>query len=141
MIRKVLEKVFITKKCTQLKTLDTLKTNGNLLSKHELFFLDQANFSADQSQILIHWILMSFPASLAISIKLLPGQLKLLCNPILIMFFICFPNFFYPIRPHATIIGYSNGYAKSNQSNLLSGYMQIIIPYWINMLPIKKLSL
>ena len=45
-LRKVLEKVFITKKCTQHKTLRTLKTDvfelpdneniGKLLSKYEL---------------------------------------------------------------------------------------------------------
>ena len=61
--RKILEEVFITTKCTQHKTLHTLKTDvfklphnkniGKLSSKYELFFLDQAKFSFDPSQILI----------------------------------------------------------------------------------------
>ena len=46
------------------------------------------------------------------------------------MFFIAFPIFSYPIRPHATSgIEYTKPYAKPDQSNLLSRYMQIIIPY------------
>ena len=53
----------LTTKCTQHKTLHTLKTDifklphnkniGKLSSKYELFFLDQAKFSSDPSQILI----------------------------------------------------------------------------------------
>ena len=53
----------ITKTCTQRKTLHALKIDlfelsdnkniGKLLSKYELFFLDQADFSSDPSQILI----------------------------------------------------------------------------------------
>ena len=63
MIRKILKKVFMTKKCTQRKILHTLKTDlfelpdntniGKLFSNYELFSLDQANFSSDTSQILI----------------------------------------------------------------------------------------
>ena len=48
----------------------------------------------------------------------------------------------YPIRPHTTTsIGYTKPYAKQNQSNLLSSYIQIMIFYGSNTLPIKKLSL
>ena len=63
MLRKILEKVFITKKFTQCKTSRTLKIdvfemsdNKNfekLFSKYELLFLDQANSSSNPSQILI----------------------------------------------------------------------------------------
>ena len=47
----------------------------------------------------------------------------------------------YPIQPHViTSIGQTKPYAKPSQSNLLSIYIQIIIPYGSNMLNIKKLS-
>ena len=62
-LRKILEKVFITKKFTQCKTSLTLKINvfempnnknvGKLFSKYELLFLHKANSSGDPSQILI----------------------------------------------------------------------------------------
>ena len=62
-LRKILEKVFITKKCTQCKTSHTLKTDvfelpdnkdiAKLFSKYELFFLDQSNFSSNLFQVLI----------------------------------------------------------------------------------------
>ena len=56
-LRKILEKVFITKKFTQCKTSCMLITDvfeiGKLFSKYELLFLDQANSSSDPSQILI----------------------------------------------------------------------------------------
>ena len=52
-----------------------------------------------------------------------------------------FPIFSNPIRQHVTNIGYTKPYAKSSQSRLLSSYIQIIIPYWSNMLSIKKLYL
>ena len=55
-----MEKVFITKKCTHCKKSQSLKADafelpnneniGKLFSKHELFFLDQANFSSNPSQ-------------------------------------------------------------------------------------------
>ena len=72
------------------------KNIGKLVSKHDLFSLDQANFSSDPSQILIlqYPHPCNFPASLAISVKFCPGQLKSLFNAILIMFFIGFPIFF-----------------------------------------------
>ena len=63
MLRKILEKVFITKTCTQCKTSHTLKTDvfelpdnrniGKLFSKYELIFLDQTNFSYIPFQVLI----------------------------------------------------------------------------------------
>ena len=64
MLRKILEKVFITNKFTQcIKTSRTLKIDpfeipdnkyiGKLFSNYELLFLDQANFSSEPSQILI----------------------------------------------------------------------------------------
>ena len=62
-LRKILEKVFITEKFTQCKTSLTLKINvfempnnknvGKLFSKCELLFLHKANSSGDPSQILI----------------------------------------------------------------------------------------
>ena len=60
--RKILEKVFITKKYTLYETSHTVKTDifelpdnkniGTFFSKYELFFLDQANFSSNRFQIL-----------------------------------------------------------------------------------------
>ena len=54
--RKILEKFFIIKICTQCKTSHTLKFDllelpdnknfGNLFSKHEVLFPDQSNFPA-----------------------------------------------------------------------------------------------
>ena len=63
MLRKILEKVFITKKCTHCKTFHTLKTDvfelpdnkdiRELFSKYVLFFLDQFNFSSNSFQVLM----------------------------------------------------------------------------------------
>ena len=63
MIRKILENVFITEKCTKCRTLHTLqidvfdlprnKNIEKLFSKYKLLSLDQAKFSSDRSQILI----------------------------------------------------------------------------------------
>ena len=134
MLQKILEKVSITKKCTQRKTLHTLKTdvfelpdNKNirkLVSKYQLFSLDQANFSSDPSQILV----LQYPtrtASLPPSSFLSNFTLKLkpLFNAIPIMFSIGYLIFSYTIRPHATIIEYAKPYAKPSQSNLLSSYI------------------
>ena len=83
----------------------------------------------------------SFLIILAIYVKLHPGQLKLLFNTTLIILFIGFSILSYPLRPQATIIGYTKPNAKPDQSNLLSSYLQMIIPFWSNTLPIKKLSL
>ena len=61
--RKILEKVFVTKKFTQCKALRTLKIDvfeipdnkkiGKFFPKYKLLFLDQANFSSHPSQKLI----------------------------------------------------------------------------------------
>ena len=62
-LRKILEKVFITKKYVQSKNSHTLKTDvfelpdnkniGKLFSKYELLFVDQANFCSNLFQVLI----------------------------------------------------------------------------------------
>ena len=62
-LRKILEKVFITQKCTQRKILHAIKIDffelsdniniRKLLSKYELFCMCQANSSSDLSQIFI----------------------------------------------------------------------------------------
>ena len=62
-LRKILEKVFITKKYVQSKNPHTLKTDvfelpdnkniGKLFSKYELLFVDQANFCSNLFQVLI----------------------------------------------------------------------------------------
>ena len=85
-LQKILGKVFITMNCTQHKTLHALKVdllemsdNKNiwkLLSKYELFSLDQANTTKAHPY--------SFPTPLAISIKFPLGQLKPLFNVIFI---------------------------------------------------------
>ena len=85
-LQKILGKVFITMNCTQHKTLHALKVdllemsdNKNiwkLLSKYELFSLDQANTTKPHPY--------SFPTPLAISIKFPLGQLKPLFNVIFI---------------------------------------------------------
>ena len=61
MLQKILEKVFITKKYTQCKTLQALKIDvfelpdnkniGKLFLKKQLFFLDQVNFSSNPFQV------------------------------------------------------------------------------------------
>ena len=77
-----------------------------------------------------------------IFVKFYPSQVKALFNTIIIMFFSGFPTLSYPIQPNATTsIGYTKPYGNSSQSNLLSSYLQIIIPYESNTLLIKKLSL
>ena len=85
-LQKILGKVFITMNCIQHKTLHALKVdllemsdNKNiwkLLSKYELFSLDQANTTKPHPY--------SFPTPLAISIKFPLGQLKPLFNVIFI---------------------------------------------------------
>ena len=71
-------------------------------------------------------------------IQTLPAQVpNITCrnitwNPnlrILIMLFFSCPTSPYLIQPHATSIGYTEAYAKTIQSNLLSCCMQIIKPY------------
>ena len=47
----------------------------------------------------------------------------------------------YPIQPKAdTNIGYTKSYTNPSQSNLLSSYIQIIIPYGSNTLPLSQFS-
>ena len=122
--RKILEKFFIIKKCTQYKTSHTLKFYlfelpdnkhfGKFFSKYEVLFLDQSNFSSNPFQILI---LQRFPCSLAISVKFHTGQLTPLLETILIMFFIGFSILSYPIRPYTLITGFTKTYTKPRQSN------------------------
>ena len=96
-LRKILEKVFITNKFTQCETSRTLKMDvfqipynkniGKLLSKYDLLLLDQTNSSSDPSQILILW----FPIPTAF----LPSSPSLSCftranwNPSLIQYSSC----------------------------------------------------
>ena len=65
-------------------------------------------------------------------------SLKPLFHIILIMFFIVFPTLSYPIQSHSiTSIEYTKPYSKPNQANLYS-YMQIILFYGFNTMPIKS---
>ena len=71
--------------------------------------------------------------------QILPYSTKALSNTILIMFFIGFHILSYPIRPQATTsIGYTKPYKKPSQLNLLSSFIQIMITYGSNTLPIKS---
>ena len=84
----------------------------------------------------------SFPASLAILVKFYPSQLKPPLNSVLIIFFIGLLILSYPIQPYVTArIKYTKPYPNSSQPNLISSYIQIIMPYRSNKLPIRKLSL
>ena len=56
------------------------------------------------------------------------------------MFFVGLPIFFYSNQPHTKITGYTKPCAKLSQSDLLSGYIQIIISCWSNTLPFEMLS-
>ena len=74
--------------------------------------------------------------------QVFPEPTESLSNTNLIMFFIGFNILSYSIRPQATTnIGYTKSYIKPNQSNMLSSWIQIVISYGSNALPIKKLSL
>ena len=117
------------------------KNTGKLFSKYKLHFLHQANSSSDPSQMLM--LQFSIPrASLPHLRIILPNRRKRLFNTILVMLFIGFPILSYTIRLRVTeCIGYTKPYANTSQSNLISSYIKIIIPYGPNMLPIKKLSL
>ena len=70
---------------------------------------------------------LEFPCLPLHIFQISPGQLKPFFNTTLIMFFIGFS--FFPTH----IPNY-----MANQSNLLPSNIQIIIPYWSNILPIKK---
>ena len=95
------------------------KNIGKLFSKYKLLFLDQINSSSDPSQTLM----LQFPisrASLIISVKFYPSQLKPFFNTIFTMFLIGFPILSYPIRPQVTTsIRYTKAYAKSNLSKFI----------------------
>ena len=74
--------------------------------------------------------------------QVLPEPTETFSNTNLIMFFIGFNILSYSIRQQATTsIGYTKSYIKPKQSNLLSSWIQIMIPYGSNAQPIKKLSL
>ena len=100
MLRKIWKSVFITKKFTQCKISSTLKidafetpdnkTIGKLFSKHQLFFLNQANSISVSSINTIISHTESLPASLTISVKFYPSHLKPLFNNFFIVFFIGF---------------------------------------------------
>ena len=86
-----------------------------MFSECKLLFSDQANPS---SAILQLPITFSFSASLTISVQFYSSQLNPLFKTILIIFFISFLIFPYPIWPHATTsIGYTKPYAKPSQLN------------------------
>ena len=105
-LRKILEKIFITKKCIQCKTSHALwidvfelpdnKNIGKFFSKNEIFFLDHVHYSFDSSQILI--IQYPIPRACLPSFKFQPGQLKLFFNTIFNMFFIGFSILPYPMQ-------------------------------------------
>ena len=152
--RKILEKVFVTKKFTQCKALHTLKIDvfeipdnkkiGKFFPKYKLLFLDQANFSSHPSQKLILQFCIhraSLPSSPSLSSFTLASW-----NTLSIQYSSCSSSISLfcatPIRPRATTsIWYTKQYANPRQSDLVSSYMQIIIPYGSNTLLIKKLSL
>ena len=153
MLRKILQKVFISKEFTQCKTSLTLKLDvfeipdnkniGKLFSKYELLFLHKASSRSDPSQILIlRFPILRASQNLSPSLKFYAIQMKPPFNSILIIFFIGFPILSYRIRPHSTTsIGYTKPYATRSQTNLLSNYILVIILYGSNTQPIKKLSL
>ena len=71
--------------------------------------------------------------------QILPEPAEILFSTNLIMFFIGFNILSYPIRPQATTgIGYTKSFVNPSPSNLLSSYIQIMIPYRSNTLPIKQ---
>ena len=113
---RILERVFVTKKCTQRKTLNTLYSKYQIIEILENFFQNMTCFLwIKLISYLIHlkyWYYntpsLQLPASLAISVIFFPVQLKPLFNAILIMFLIGFPIFPYHIWPHATVIGYTS---------------------------------
>ena len=152
-LRKILGKVFITKKFTQCKTSHILKLDAfeipDKIRILEDFIQNMNCFSwINLVPVLVHLKYLyydspySFPASCTASVKFYPSKLKSLFNTILIMFFIDFPIFSYPIRPLTTTsIGYTKIYPKQSNSNVLSSYIYVIISYGGNTLPMKKLSL
>ena len=133
--RKILEKLFNTKKCTQCKRSHTLKTdvielpdNKNiekLFSKHELFFLGQSNFSSNPFQVL----LLQYPIPRA-PLSNLPSLSKFTLvnwNPSSAQSSSCswVVSLFCPTQFKHTLqfIGCTKLYVKPSQSNLLSSYI------------------
>ena len=147
MLRKILEKVFINKIFNQWKTSSTIKIdvyeipdNKNivkLFSKYEPLFFNHS--ISDPSQILT----LQFPtpgASLPVSpsmsnfilANLSPSSTQYLsCSSSVSLFFL---TSFDQTPPQVLDIPKH----VPNQSNVLSSYVQIIISYESNMLPIKK---
>ena len=119
------------------------KNIWKLFSKHELLFLDQANFSSDPSQIMM--LQFSIPRASLLSSPCLWNFTLVYWSPfsaIFIIFFIGLPILSYHIQPQPTTsIGYTKPCEKRSQSNLLSNYMQVIIPFGSNTLLIKEMSL
>ena len=141
MLRKLLEKVFITKKCTQCKTSHTseivvfeLPDNKNIrkfFSKYKLLFLGQSDSRSDPSQILI--LQYPIPGAFLSPSPSLWSYTLVNWNPSSTQSSSYFPILLYIIRPHATTsIGYTNTYAKPSHYTLLSSYIQIIIYYGSN---------
>ena len=151
MIHQIL-KVFIIKKCIKRKTLHTLKTDsfefpdnkniGKLFSKIWTFFPGSSQiefwFISNIGNIIPHP--QSFPASQAISVKFPSGHRISLFNATLIMFFIGFPTFFHPHSTTRHIYWMHQTICQSNPIKYIISYIQIIISYWSNRLPVKKLS-
>ena len=119
------------------------KNIGKLFSKYELLFLGQANPSSDPSQILILQFPIpraSLPPSLSLSNFTLANW-----NPLQHNLDHVLHQFSYFVLPHSTTSHhkywiYQTIY-KVKPINLLASYIQIMIPYQSNTLPIKKLSL
>ena len=102
MLRKILGKVFITKKFTQCKTSHILKIDAfeipDKIRILEDFIQNMNCFSwINLVPVLVHLKYRyynspySFPTSCTTSVKFYPSELKSLFNTILIMFFIDFP--------------------------------------------------
>ena len=139
MLRKILGKDFITKKCTQctphVLKMDILELPGNknigkLFSKYKLLFPNQASSSSDPSQILIlqHPIPMSFlPPSPSLANFSLDNWKTLLNNPHHALLWI--PYLFLPystIRHNYWI--YKSIY-KDKPTKSITMHLQIIKPY------------
>ena len=146
-LRKILVKIFITKKCSQCKTSHTLKNLNyqimkileNCLQNINCLFLDQAHFSfrsiPNTDTTIPH--LYSFLVSLTIYFILANW------NPFLTRPWSCSSSvsLFYPISCDHTPLLSDIPNQMLRQVNQISCYIQIIIPCRSNTQPIKKLSL
>ena len=153
-LRKILKKVFITKKFTKCKSSRTLKIDvfeipdkqniGKLFLKYYLLFLDQANPNSVPSQILILWCpkprasLLPSPSlsNFTLGYWNHPSTQSSSCSSSVSLF--CPTQFNH--MPATTKIGYTKPYGKLSQSNLSSSCVQIVMLYVSNTLPMKKLS-